>query len=82
MVRKEGVERLNTFLLPIKIKVRLGMLKHSYCLFCRNRFLVVNFLSHRLKGYCTEGCMAHTKRTPVSDVDNAYRNGFRLKRTE
>jgi len=55
------------------------MVKHSYCLFCKNRFLVVSFLSYRLKGYCSEGCMAHMRRTPISVIDNAYRNGFRLK---
>jgi hypothetical protein len=63
----------------MNFKVLLCMVKHSYCLFCKNRFLVVSFLSYRLKGFCSEGCMAHTRRTPISAIDNAYRNGFRLK---
>lgn len=40
----------------------------------------VDFLIYRLRGYCTEGCMAHEKRTPFSAVDIAYRNGFPLRK--
>ena len=39
----------------------------------------VEFLIYRNMGFCTEGCMAHEKRTPVGEVSIAYRNGFPIK---
>lgn len=54
--------------------------KYQNCLFCGLKFMPVDFLIYRLNGYCTEGCMAHEKATPHSDVDIAYRNGFPLRK--
>lgn len=55
--------------------------KYQNCIFCGLKFMPVDFLIYRLKGYCTEGCMAHEKRTPFSVVDIAYRNGFPLRKS-
>lgn len=52
------------------------------CLFCGLKFMPVDFLIYRQNGYCTEGCMAHEKRTPLSAVDIAYRNGFPLRKVK
>lgn len=56
--------------------------KYQSCIFCGLKFMSVDFLIYRQKGYCTEGCMAHEKRTPMSAVDIAYRNGFKLKKAK
>lgn len=34
------------------------------------------FLDYRMMGYCTEGCMAHEKRTSLSKESIAHKNGF------
>ena len=50
------------------------------CRFCGLLFMPVEFLDYRMMGYCTEGCMAHEKRTTVSAEAMAYKNGFPLKK--
>ncbi len=56
-------------------------IKRNYqkCRFCGVLFYPVDFLSYRLMGYCTEGCMAHTKRTEPSKESVAYKNRLGLK---
>jgi hypothetical protein len=49
------------------------------CRFCGLFFIPVDFLNYRMMGYCTEGCMAHEKRTKESDESVAYKNGFPIK---
>ena len=39
----------------------------------------VEFLDYRMIGYCTEGCMAHEKRTIGSNESIAYKNGFPMR---
>ena len=39
----------------------------------------VEFLEYRILGYCTEGCMAHERRTKDSSESIAYKNGFPIK---
>lgn len=50
--------------------------KYLNCRFCGLLFMPVEFLDYRMIGYCTEGCMAHEKRTKVSSESIAYKNGF------
>ncbi len=56
-------------------------IKRNYqkCRFCGLLFYPVDFLSFRLMGYCTEGCMAHTKRTEPSKESVAYKNRLTSK---
>ena len=39
----------------------------------------VEFLDYRMMGYCTEGCMAHEKRTKESAEAIAHKNGFPIR---
>lgn len=39
----------------------------------------VEFLDYRMMGYCTEGCLAHEKRTKESNESIAHKNGFPLR---
>ena len=49
------------------------------CRFCGLLFMPVEFLDYRMLGYCTEGCMAHEKRTKPSIESIAYKNGFPIR---
>ena len=49
------------------------------CRFCGLGFMPLEFLDYRMIGYCTEGCMAHEKRTKESAEAIAYKNGFPIR---
>lgn len=53
--------------------------EYQPCKFCHLLFMPVDFLIYRQKGYCTEGCMAHEARTPISNADIAYKNGLAVR---
>jgi hypothetical protein len=39
----------------------------------------VEFLDYRMMGYCTEGCMAHEKRSTVSAEAILHKNRFPIR---
>jgi hypothetical protein len=53
--------------------------KYLKCRFCGLLFMPVVFLNYRMIGYCTEGCLAHEKRTKESNESIAHKNGFPLR---
>ena len=53
--------------------------KYLNCRFCGLLFMPVEFLDFRMIGYCTEGCMAHEKRTKESSESIAHKNGFPIR---
>lgn len=53
--------------------------RYLNCRFCELLFVPVEFLNYRMMGYCTEGCMAHEKRTKPSIESIVYKNGFPMR---
>ena len=58
--------------------------RRSYlkCRFCGLLFIPLDFVDYRMMGYCTEGCMAHEKRSALSQYAIHYRNGISNKKLE
>jgi hypothetical protein len=54
-------------------------MRYVNCRFCELLYMPVEFLDYRMMGYCTEGCMAHEKRTTVSAEAIAHKNGFPIR---
>ena len=54
-------------------------MRYVNCRFCELLYMPVEFLDYRMMGYCTEGCMAHEKRTKESSENVACKNGFPIR---